>query len=883
MKKLEEKIMAFIHGELNDNEAKEILELIDSDPNAALLYQELLEISGLVKKATEPEEDWKMDEERRAHLLAILSGESLVAQEPILQPEQNTATEEREKSSLKWGQLTGIAACVAATLVVVGEVFEISIIGRTRDIIAYQEVKSMEPLANEVVELEQLSIKHEVSKKPSSPNSSAVSVLVPKPSEVFIPELMPDGIMKGNLGLDFGETEGFGDGFGTREEKGFAGERLHGYSNEGKNKQYKYAEEIEDTNNRPNLKSLETQEGFLDGDKAIIRGEIDFFLNKPTSDNRGGRRFVREDLEVDLDGLKLADILPEMDNETLKGRKIAKSQEVKKNTKFDSSISGKYQVDEARKEPKKVLKLNPEEGRQVTTEEDVADVEKMRSHLSAYDESRSRRLAEVDKAWEIIPAPAQETGLAAKREKTALPILPRESKLEKNEENSEPTREIKNLNDENSAQQQPFSTFSLHVSDVSFKLAEKEMLENGKFPDRNKIRPEEFLNAFDYGDPSVRKDQKVACEMEQARHPFMQQRNLMRVSMSTAALGRSQPLRLTLLLDNSGSMERSDREACVIKAMEVLVSQLQPQDEVSLISFAQQPRIIAEGLKGAQLSQLIKLVKQAPSEGGTNMERALRLAGQVSKRHQEEGRMSRIVLMTDGAANLGNAEPEDLSKMVVELRQQGIAFDACGVGADKLDDSVLEALARKGDGRYYLLDKPEDADDSFVKQLAGALRPAASNVKVQVRFNPKRVKNYKLLGFEKHLLRKEDFRDDSVDAAEMSAQEAGSAMYQFEPIADGEGEVGEVSVRFKDMNTNQMVERSWSIPYLPQPENIKQAAPSMQLATTAAMLAEKIRETDVGLVDFSDYGSVLGSIDAHFGENKRVQSLIKMVRKASNH
>jgi len=181
-----------------------------------------------------------------------------------------------------------------------------------------------------------------------------------------------------------------------------------------------------------------------------------------------------------------------------------------------------------------------------------------------------------------------------------------------------------------------------------------------------------------------------------------------------------------------------------------------------------------------------------------------------------------------------------------------------------------------------LLDRPEDADEGFVKQLAGALRPAASNVKVQVKFNPKRVKNYKLLGFEKHLLNKQDFRNDAVDAAELAAQEAGSAMYQFQPMEDGEGNVAEVFVRFRDMNTGQMVERSWMIPYLSQPDSIENAEPSMQLATTAAMVAEKMRNTDVGLVDFSDYGEVLGNIDDHFGKNKRVQSLIQMVRTLSN-
>jgi hypothetical protein len=119
------------------------------------------------------------------------------------------------------------------------------------------------------------------------------------------------------------------------------------------------------------------------------------------------------------------------------------------------------------------------------------------------------------------------------------------------------------------------------------------------------------------------------------------------------------------------------------------------------------------------------------------------------------------------------------------MREAGIAFDAAGFGAEGLNDEILEALTRKGDGRYYLLDRPEDAGEAFAEQIAGALRPAAKNVKVQVEFNPDRVKSYKLLGFEKHRLATEDFRNDAVDAAEMAAAEAGVAVYQEDPIPGG--------------------------------------------------------------------------------------------------
>ena len=436
--------------------------------------------------------------------------------------------------------------------------------------------------------------------------------------------------------------------------------------------------------------------------------------------------------------------------------------------------------------------------------------------------------------------------------------------------------------DETLASDNAYSTFSLHVSDVAFKLAQA-ALAKGEWPTPEKVRVEEFINAFDYGDPAPGAGDKVACNIEQCAHPFMQQRNLLRVAMRTAATGRSggQPLRLTILLDHSGSMQREDREASVQRAMAVLASQLQPDDQVSLLGFARTPRLLADRIKGSEGQRLMEAVKAAPSEGGTNLEEALRLATEVAERQYQDGAVNRIVLMTDGAANLGNADPEDLAERVVKLRQSGIAFDACGVGAKGLNDQVLEALTRQGDGRYYFLDSPEQADAGFASQLAGALRPAAKNVKVQVVFNPDRVGAYRLLGFEKHRLKKEDFRNDTVDAAEMAAEEAGVALYQVEPRADGSGDIGEIRVRFLDVASGRMVEHSWTIPYEAHASDIMSAAPSMQLAATAALLGEYLRGGPGATnIDLSVLSSLTPTLRQKFGSNVRVNQLADMIRNA---
>lgn len=436
--------------------------------------------------------------------------------------------------------------------------------------------------------------------------------------------------------------------------------------------------------------------------------------------------------------------------------------------------------------------------------------------------------------------------------------------------------------DETLTEKERFSTFSLHVSDVSFKLA-LDSLAKGQWPEAAKIRLEEFLNAFDYQDPLPSEEEKVACQIEQAIHPFLMQRNMLRVAMRTSATGRNSatPLRLTLLLDNSGSMQRADRAQTVRRAFETLAKQLMPADQVTLISFSNEPKLRADRVSGSDIMNFVSILENSPVEGGTNLEAALQLAFEKAQEAKTDGAQSRVILMTDGAVNLGDADPSRLSQLVLKMRDNGIAFDAAGISAQDLNDEVLEALTRQGDGRYYLLDNAEQVDGGFAQQIAGALRPSAKNVKVQVEFNPQRVQSYKLLGFEKHVLNKEDFRNDKVDAAELAAAEAGVALYHYEVLPDGVGDVGSVSVRFQDMTTGLMVEKRWPIAYEPSTARLDQANSSMKLATSAVLFAAHLKGEPLGEnVDLPFIAETLGSLDSSYSNVERVQQLRQMVESA---
>lgn len=509
---------------------------------------------------------------------------------------------------------------------------------------------------------------------------------------------------------------------------------------------------------------------------------------------------------------------------------------------------GKY--DESQKTYEEVLRIDPYNKAARRGMEKVAAA-KADYYRAAYDHTRAELLLEEDEAPET-PAALE------KKKQAALDLM-----------------------SEIASADEPFSTFSLHVSDASFKLAQAAM-ERGEVPAAEGIRPEEFYNAFDYGDPAPASGEPVVCVTEQSAHPAFAQRNLLRIGVRTGSQGRgaSTPLNLTLLLDHSGSMEREDRNAGLAMAVRQLSSLLKEGDTITVAGFSRQPRLLADRLPGARAQELNELIARTPSEGGTNLEEGLKLGEELAKRQFNPAAQNRVVLFTDGAANLGDARPEALQARIEGLRQQGIAFDAAGFGADGLNDKLLERLTRNGNGRYYVVDGPEDADAGFAKQLAGAFRPAAENVKVQVRFNPARVAKYKLIGFEEHRLQKEDFRNDAVDAAEMAAEEAGNALYQIETLPQGEGEVGEVSVRFRDVASGQMVERTWTIPYDAQAPAFDQATPSIQLAGLAAFTAEKLRAAPMAdAVDFQQLGQVYAGVRARYPNSQPVADLGSMIGK----
>jgi Mg-chelatase subunit ChlD len=434
------------------------------------------------------------------------------------------------------------------------------------------------------------------------------------------------------------------------------------------------------------------------------------------------------------------------------------------------------------------------------------------------------------------------------------------------------------------ARENAFSTFSLNVSDVSFKLAAAS-LEKGLMPEPATVRSEEFINAFDYRDPEAPAGVPVAFACERARYPFAHNRDLLRFSLKTAAQGRQagRPLNVVLLLDNSGSMERADRVRIIHEALRVLAGQLEAQDKLSVVTFARTARLWVDGVPGSQAGQVAEAVSGLTPQGGTNLEEAMNLAYQTALRHYLANGINRVVLLTDGAANLGNVEPEALKQKVEAHRKQGIALDCFGIGWEGYNDDLLEVLSRNGDGRYGFLNTPEEAAGEFAGQLAGALRVAASDVKVQVEFNPARVRAYRQLGYARHQLAKEQFRDNTVNAAQIGAAESGNALYVIETDPRGDGPLGVVRVRYRVPGTSEYREQEWTAPYTGSAAPLEQSSAALRLAAVAGAFSEWLVSSPfAGEVTTDRLLGYLRGVPEVYGPDARPGKLEWMIRQAQS-
>jgi Ca-activated chloride channel family protein len=263
------------------------------------------------------------------------------------------------------------------------------------------------------------------------------------------------------------------------------------------------------------------------------------------------------------------------------------------------------------------------------------------------------------------------------------------------------------------------------------------------------------------------------------------------------------PLTLTFIIDVSGSMRENSRLELVKHALRLLVAQLDARDSISIVKFSTDASLVLPMVSARQRDLIESAIDPLQPEGSTNTEAGLRMGYAQAVAALTKGSNNRVVLLTDGVANVGITDPNALVAMVENQRKAGILLNTVGVGMNNHNDNLLEQLADKGDGLCNYVDDAKEVRRALVDNFTGAFETIARDVKIQVEFDPSQVERYRLLGYENRAIADQDFRNDKVDAGEVGAGHQVVALYEvMRTHGSGDGPLATVRVRWKKPYTN---------------------------------------------------------------------------------
>ena len=364
----------------------------------------------------------------------------------------------------------------------------------------------------------------------------------------------------------------------------------------------------------------------------------------------------------------------------------------------------------------------------------------------------------------------------------------------------------------------PVSTFSIDVDTAAYAVVRRH-LNQGMMPPGNAVRIEELINYFDY-DYAAPRDASTpfSVSTEVAATPWNDNTQLVRIGLQGYQQDAQQrpAANLVFLVDVSGSMNSADKLPLLKNAFRLLVNQLNADDRITLVVYAGSSGVVLETTPGDRKGDILAALDRLSAGGSTHGSSGIQLAYAMAQQSFIEDGINRVILATDGDFNVGTVNHDALIELVERNKAAQISLTTLGFGSGNYNDHLMEQLADHGDGNYAYIDNLNEARKILVEQVSSTLQTIASDVKIQVEWNPAMVSEYRLIGYENRLLNREDFNNDRVDAGEIGAGHRVTALYEItlanapaqriEPLryqrqqaegASGKTELGYIKLRYK--------------------------------------------------------------------------------------
>jgi len=328
----------------------------------------------------------------------------------------------------------------------------------------------------------------------------------------------------------------------------------------------------------------------------------------------------------------------------------------------------------------------------------------------------------------------------------------------------------------------PVSTLSIDVDTASYSNVRR-FVNSGRLPPADAVRTEEMVNYFRYDYPQPAGEHPFSVTTEVGECPWRPGNKLVLVGLQGRAVPPAElpPGNLVFLIDVSGSMSSPDKLPLLKAAFKLLARELRPEDRGAIVVYAGRAGVVLEPTAGSEKEKIVAAIDSLKAGGSTAGGAGIRLAYEVAKENFRKDGNNRVILATDGDFNVGVSSEGELTRLIEERRDDGIFLSVLGFGMGNIKDNKMEALADKGNGMYAYIDGAQEAEKVLVGQLAGTLYTIAKDVKLQVEFNPAKVREYRLIGYENRVMDRRDFSDDKKDAGDMGAGHTVTVLYEVVP------------------------------------------------------------------------------------------------------
>jgi len=427
------------------------------------------------------------------------------------------------------------------------------------------------------------------------------------------------------------------------------------------------------------------------------------------------------------------------------------------------------------------------------------------------------------------------------------------------------------------------STLSVDVDTASYTIARRKLTE-GQLPPTAAVRVEEFVNYFRYGysTAGVSAARPFAVSMDAAPHPFNRQRLLLRVGVATKvkSLAERKPAHLVFLVDTSGSMHSPDKLDLAKRALRILVDNLKDSDTVALVTYAGNTRVVLPATGLDRRNAIAAAIEDLSAGGSTAMASGIDLAYQEAMKGLAPGVESRVIIVSDGDANVGPTSHDEILATIANKVKEGITLSTIGFGMGNYQDETMEQLADKGDGANFYIDSLSQAKRVFQEQLGSTLEVVAQDVKLQVDFDAAQVARYRLVGYENRDLADHDFRDDKVDAGEIGAGHQVTAIYEVElaPGATGGDGMATLRVRHKEPKGTTATEAGFGFERANLATSFDAASADFRFAFAVAAFADVLRGAQDA--EHWDLAAIQALAEAGAGTEADRRELVTLIGKA---